>query len=122
MKRTQKECEALIDETVEYFKTHNRATNEDSCYYFDTETEAMCAVGRCLAEPKRFAETFCDVKHLVPLNGGDEIFREEYQGYPQELWFQIQRLHDGSHHWDGNKLTKKGEARVNYLKSELWVN
>lgn len=43
----------IIEETVEYYKTHNRATNKAGGCFYLSEQGDMCAIGRCCRRPSQ---------------------------------------------------------------------
>jgi hypothetical protein len=63
----------------------------DGCCYYNTETGAKCAVGRCLEHPEAFADTIgviTDRRELL-----DDL-KPEYKGHRIGFWDKLQRLHD----------------------------
>jgi len=64
---------------------------EVGCCYYNPETKAMCAVGRCLEHPEAFADTIgviSDRRELL-----DDL-KPEYKGHSIGFWDKLQRLHD----------------------------
>jgi phage host-nuclease inhibitor protein Gam len=140
--RTKEEMINLVDETVEYYKTHYRgSTAVGSCAYeiillkgeCNERVKARCAVGRVLkeeaqAEIKKLGIEAVDVGNLMSAFRGDEeaLFQEGYTDYPEWLWDRLQTLHDSQNNWieseeEGklNVLTKIGEEVVEFIKGEI---
>lgn len=116
----------IIDETVEYYSIDpkNRrgiSKNGLTCVYY-TETQGiikMCAVGRCLIDPKVFASSLSSVSHVLKDN--DQLLKEQYRGHPIKFWLDIQYLHDWNSYWDEVGLTEAGRYKVKELK-ETCIN
>lgn len=118
----------IILDTVEYYKNNDRARTSSSCQYL-TEDGRMCAVGRCLINPK-------DIQSRYPCNGAhvianacaannesfNDLFKPEYRGHGYTFWTDIQILHDQSQHWDGRKLSPIGVQRVEKLMNKYAEN
>lgn len=130
----------IIDETVEYYKTHPRAQKGKTvmgCEY-KTADGRMCAVGRCFTE-KALEEFenydgaaddlfnshigFYDVTVFKPeyrINNSD-ISGFEYDAI--RFWEDLQFLHDWPHHWieespesEIRELSERGVNQVKRLK------
>ncbi len=110
----------IIDETAAYYSedTKRRAVSNYACYYFQESTGNMCAVGRCVNNPRYlsldggyFADTSINLSD-------EEIFKPEYRGHSSEFWSDLQGLHDENSHWDENGLTQEGEEYVKNLKEK----
>ena len=104
----------IIDQTITYYKKNPRGTNGDGgCVYYGDAGE-LCAVGRCLANPKRFASAGDFIKscwqkgEIKPQN-----FKFRYQGHELNFWSDLQRFHDNDNNWVendvGNELSKTGK-------------
>jgi hypothetical protein len=108
----------VLDETVEYYKTHPRALDHDrNCQYF-TEGK-MCAVGRCLHNPEIFGDMNITAHDLF-VEQGMSILRPEYRGLSNtEFWTHLQELHDRHHYWEGNSLTEAGEDFYKYILNRI---
>lgn len=107
----------IINETVEYYKTHNRAISLDPhgnfvCHYINSAGD-MCAVGRCLIDP---IDIRGDVYFICPDDGLDTILKEEYRGHDIGFWNELQKIHDRNYNWCGNDLSLIGIGFVNSLK------
>jgi hypothetical protein len=110
----------IIDETVEYYKTHNRGIQKnsdclDSCVYINEDGD-KCAVGRCLVSPTAdwigdvfdvFSDSETLNKRLLP----------EYQGHDIHFWKDIQCLHDVHSNWE-NGITPYGLHNISMLKEK----
>lgn len=114
MRRTEQDYLNLLKETVEYYLTDgvNRALDsEGDCKYY-TKGD-MCAVGRCLVNPKdkdNILGGTSDVDSLLN-RFSDNIFKKQYRGYSLNFWSKLQRLHDGEGYWVDGKLSHSGEAK-----------
>lgn len=111
----------IILETVEYYKTNNRGKDDVCCVYYDDNTKAMCAVGRCLDDAKEFQSKY----------GGGAVYeyddvlenklKSEYKNHSIEFWTQLQKLHDEDDNWEktkkGNKLTIQGKKKLKEILS-----
>lgn len=85
---------SVIDETVEYYKTNAFGIGEHGlCTYF-SETGGMCAVGRCLKDPKKFRNFGAGFKKLIT-SFTFEIFKDEYKHLQDfHFWNLLQCYHD----------------------------
>ena len=104
----------IIDETVEYYKTHDRASRPRSgvnsfCHYY--MDGSMCAVGRCLKCPED-AEKGCVNKNIL------QDLKPEYVGHEIVFWFELQKLHDRDTNWNGKSLTLTGKNYVKELRDK----
>lgn len=120
----------LIDETVAYYTNNPRAVTHRGCSYFTNDCR-MCAVGRCLLDPKDFEERFSDqaihpagTLSSVP----DELLKPQYRGLPVRLWMDLQTIHDDHDYWEkdvaggpSQVLSSFGETRVTEFR-EKWKN
>ena len=118
----------IIDETVEYYRTHPRAVDPGGVCVYLNESGDMCAVGRCMENPS--TDMIGSVANLETNDGiidtTDEtvvnrLFREEYQGHDLVFWSELQNLHDRNMFWESNSaggadLTQSGIKFVKYLK------
>jgi hypothetical protein len=97
----------IIKETSTFYNSCNRASDENgTCVYINRETNAMCAVGRCMTEEAikkygsfegtafRFDE-YLKIHITGSIIGLDAVLKEEYQGHSYEFWGDLQKLHDG---------------------------
>lgn len=107
----------IILETVEHYKKYPRAVIENtSCEYYIPENGAMCAVGRCLINAKKFQE-YANENGCSGLSIDDtklfSIFevslKPEYRGHDIRFWLTLQGLHDGSFYWRKNHETNQNE-------------
>ncbi len=110
----------IINETVEYYRTHPRGINPDEqCVYLSLES-AKCAVGRCMNEErlKEYGNFIGSIGSLVNEEAQpvDYFLQEKYHGHPLKFWENLQALHDGRSYWEeteeDNILTNVG---LNYL-------
>lgn len=112
----------IIEETAEYYSknTKRRGRIKDvGCVYINTNTKAMCAVGRCLIEPEYFNEAYPGAI-VDQFTGCDKEFnsylKEKYQGHNVNFWQQLQDFHDSDINWDKKGLTETGKVRLKELK------
>ncbi len=121
----------IITETQEaYPHTFNRAVddwkaNSASCYYINVKDAAvhsnecngaMCAVGRCLIEP-RDAQGFVSNLDAGTEGGIDTLLREEYRGHSWVFWQELQRFHDCGCHFEEGGLSVKGLTYLSELRT-----
>jgi len=121
----------IINETVEYYRTRNRAMTAWGCLYYVTAENLsefpaphvkvgdMCAVGRCLENPEDAG--VCPVSQQWNTESLDRALKPEYRGHSIHFWQNLQRLHDTDNYWDWNEhggcdLTENGIAYVDVLK------
>lgn len=116
--KTKQDYLNLLEETVSYYtkEKNNRSTQEGSCFYYKDGN--MCAVGRCLTNPKD-KDSKLGVLAVYSLFKED-IFKDEYRGFDIDFWTLLQDLHDRPCNWDKFKLTVLGETKVNDIKN--WIN
>ena len=92
------------------------------CKYY-TKDGKMCAVGRCMKDPKGFQESF-DPDDDTNIYGYciksdkkdiDHLLKEEYHGHSLNFWSDIQIFHDMSGFWNEDGLSEKGKVEYNKL-------
>lgn len=129
MKRTKQDYLNLLDETVEYYKTNERGVDDSICAYYTSEGN-MCAIGRCLKNPKEIENkvgygTGLDGDVIILFNefNPNEILKEEYKGFDVYFWEELQSFHDCIVCWNktksGYELNEKGRVRYNNIKAEI---
>lgn len=121
--------EQIVIETIEYYKTQPRATITDEtgvniCKYYNNG--AMCAVGRCLKNPKDFAniDEAVNSDELFDICG-QTILSEKYQGHENTFWSNLQELHDTNNHWyidDDTNLRYLTDEGYSYVKNVICDN
>ena len=123
----------VIEETIAYYRDHPRGmyTPEQGfaeCVYYNPDTGAMCAVGRCLKD----AAALEDFRGPVPEEGWFAAplraeLKPEYAHLDNHhFWRDLQQLHDNDHNWQnkGNNrlpagpLTEEGEEYADDLHCE----
>lgn len=88
----------IIEETVEYYRNNpfgfdpTKYQGEGGCVYYGTE-EQMCAVGRCLIDPTRFAAN-SDSAFVLFEEHSQAILKEQYLGHQFNFWMDLQEFHD----------------------------
>ncbi len=115
----------LLNETVNYYTTekNNRSIEKGGCFYYKDGN--MCAVGRCLIDPKEVEENLIkiaddtDVHDLIK-HYKEDAFKHQYRGFDVLFWSLLQDLHDIGINWNGFELTALGTTKVDYIKD--WVN
>lgn len=138
----------VLEETVNYYtKDPSRRAHDEKlkvCSYY-TNDGKMCAVGRCMLNPKIFQEAGAgDFNHLltyIPLPGNSineksiierrddcetevddailisRILKNKYEHLnDKEFWNRLQLLHDSGKLWCQTGLTEKGKDHYNLLK------
>lgn len=104
----------IIEETIEYYATHNFGASDDgNCLYYAEQscgTEVMCAVGRCMTDAKEFQKDYpswsrqgaSNLHHMLIVEEGvteglDSLLKPEYRGHPVPFWAGLQDFHDDYH-------------------------
>jgi len=114
----------ILEETIDFYSsdTSRRSYDEDDnlCMYFDGETKNMCAVGRCLMDPKAFQDIngSIDIAQLTA-EELDRLLKPEYRGHAMSFWQELQGLHDVARNWGINELTEGGERFVKRLIDQI---
>lgn len=121
----------IINETVKFYNLTNRGFGVGSCMYL-TEEGNMCAVGRCMINPKDTQLKFgsgsirgiaCKMNNIdrtiskieLDTMSVDHLLKPEYHGHNVEFWSDIQTLHDSYNNWNDDGLTEAGQKVVNEL-------
>ena len=106
-KRTKQEYLDLLNETIKYYSEDPSRRGVETiqghtygCKYY-TEDGKMCAVGRCLTNPKKFqkdmAKTGYGAIEVIADHTSIHVERRlkpEYTGFSILFWQQLQSLHD----------------------------
>lgn len=121
----------IINETEKaYSDPKNRAYNPNSlgskCQYFDENTGNMCALGRCMIDPKRTQDKYgnfgaydLDKKMIKEGECLDSHLRAEYEGHSSEFWADLQVFHDTSRYFTDNSISDGGLKYLESLRS-IW--
>lgn len=111
----------IIQETVDYYSADpntRRAKNEHGDCVYINSCDQMCAVGRCMVNP-RLAEgimaSYQDMVSNLNTRGHQQVFKPEYEGHPAEFWQTLQNLHDFNFYWTDNGLSERGKIKVQDL-------
>lgn len=107
----------IINETVEYYSADpsRRGTNGSTCEYL-TLFGQMCAVGRCMINPKGKEGGVTELG-----TGFQLMLKKEYRGHSIDFWQDLQGFHDSSWYWDEKGLTRRGNAALQSLLKD-WGN
>jgi hypothetical protein len=125
-KKTAKE---VVLETIEYYENNpeRRAVNKTGlCMYHDKDTDNMCAVGRCMIDPKQNYD--CGVVGLHKNNieiEEENVFKEmkeEYSNIAINVWQHLQSFHDLPSYWNENGLTQTGKEYKEILINKYCKN
>jgi len=116
----------IIEETVEYYSadTSRRGVFGSNCVYYAPRLndEVMCAVGRCIKEPKKLHGVFASITRLaekVNEESLDNLLKEEYRGHSKDFWQDLQGFHDTRENWNEHiGLTEEGETNLKLLLTE----
>lgn len=112
----------VLDETIAAYTSETRAINGNGdCYYYTREGR-MCAIGRCLEDPKQFEGVMCAVSNIEDYSKGIDfldLFKPEYRGLPVSFWQELQDLHDVEGNWNKEGLSAAGEACVRDFRNRL---
>lgn len=94
----------IVDEELEFRKTHPRCSNLHACYYYLDGN--MCAVGRVLRNPKKHAHNDNDAATLFGCSTIDVVnslmLKPEYRGHEAQFWLDLQEQHDKGRTESGN--------------------
>lgn len=116
----------IINETAEYYSTDTTRRGLDvngDCVYFTSKGQ-MCAVGRCLQDPKGIQiEANSLINQSISILVEQEIlstenFKPEYQIEDGGFWMQLQHFHDSEKYWDKDGLTEKGNSYLLNLREK----
>ena len=107
----------IIEETAQYYNETNRAVDKiGNCVYYDSITDKMCAVGRCLKDPKNTLSIpdIIDVcaKSLFKNYMTFDDLKDEYRIEDTNFWSDLQAFHDYSWNWNENGLTEQGIKKI----------
>ena len=83
----------------------------------------VCAVGYCLIDPKKLAESDNNEDSVGKLLDKGVItmddFKPEYRLNNSEFWMYLQDLHDDERYWGSPKgVTSLGRLRISQLKEK----
>ena len=120
--RKVKDHLSLLNETLNHYSTNGISRSVDSegaCKYYSKG--GMCAVGRCLINPKDKDNILKSDNSVGALLSrfNDTIFKKQYRGYNEDFWGDLQDLHDNDRHWSEGKLTLAGENHVSLIKYNI---
>lgn len=93
----------IIEETIKFYNSNNRAVQDRSTCKYLTDDGKMCAVGRCLTDEdvRNVGDFQGDVDSLVKaFKSLDEMLKPEYRGHDQQFWRTLQTLHDDPDNWN----------------------
>jgi len=107
----------ILDEPAAAYTSETRALDDEgACQYF--ANGRMCAVGRCMTDPKSFFDAG-DVDDLAENHDFNEVLKPEYRGFTIEFWSVLQWLHDKSANWDSLGLSPHGAEDVISIKKQF---
>lgn len=111
----------IIQETVDYYSADpdgRRANENGDCMYLASDGR-MCAVGRCMADPKVAGDYIGDyrdmLEHVRSQGVQYDILKPEYQGHSVGFWEDLQMFHDSDVNWDSNGLSELGQWSLKRL-------
>lgn len=115
----------IIEETAAYYSEDtsrrgvlHRDDETTHCVYYNPENGNMCAVGRCLIDPKEFGEGNNIVASSLISSYGVSRFKEDYKISSSVFWTDLQDFHDSDENWDAHGLTYTGQATLDVLKKK----
>jgi hypothetical protein len=116
MRKTKLE---ILKETYEYYSDPNkRGHNGERCCYLTSDGK-MCAVGRCLINPKKLQDLSGNtIISLVHNNNKINLnlrLKPEYRGHSLEFWCSLQVWHDNSSNFDTDNINERGELAYQRL-------
>lgn len=110
----------IIDETAAFYKLSNRGTDErglskagNGCLYNGTNG-THCAFARLCINPFNLKEGI-PAAILIQAHGHN-ILKEEYRGYPDEFYRELQDLHDTPANWTDTGVSESGKHYVEALR------
>lgn len=121
----QKTTDEIIDETVEYYKTHRRSESDGYCYYNGPNGE-KCAFSRCCYPNVDFKEKNGVQSQLFKITDPGILLPEYAHITDLQFWRELQSLHDNDDYWiklgpDTNELSSEGVQRVSNIKRADWL-
>ena len=132
LNRTKEDYLNLLQETVDYYSedvTRRGVTTDGRCLYL-SPLGGMCAVGRCISDPKGFEEITMKIGlgSISNINlhkdiDFESLLQEKYRGFGIEMWKKLQAFHDNDAHWDENGITDSGltESYVSVEKIKEYI-
>ena len=103
----------ILKETYEYYSTPSRrGTTNISCEYI-TPSGKMCAVGRCLINPKSMPKN--DIDNIWDSHKVDLRLKEDYRGHDVIFWQDLQDWHDAEANFLQSQISKQGQFNFDYL-------
>lgn len=120
--RNKAEIIGLIEETVAYYGSDpvgRRAIDRDTniCMYV-TDDDRHCAVGRCFNDTgmEKYGDARASYDTLLGMKQDlNEYFKDQYKGFSNDTWRNLQTLHDTNEFWGESGLSGKGGAYVDAL-------
>jgi len=107
----------ILQETYNYYSDPNkRGINKNGGCSYLTEDGNMCAVGRCLTNPKTMQEFPYGVDKFE--REGVHIERRlkpEYRGHSLDFWEDLQGWHDNHRNFVGDSISVFGEQHYQKL-------
>jgi hypothetical protein len=123
MKRTKQDYLNLLNETVSYYTTEkNELSSLDGVCNYLSPNGTMCAVGRCLINPKgkdsqlKKFKGGTGVVFLFNLYEPNKILKKQYRGFSLQFWIDLQLLHDNNDYIVNFTLTSRGIEVVEGIK------
>ena len=107
----------ILEETANYYNLNNRGINNSgACVYYDKNTKNMCAVGRCLSNPKKLIDNNSTAEELFKKVITFKSLKPEYRIDDINFWSHLQQFHDTEDFWTKKGLSAFGKKHYNYLK------
>jgi len=107
----------IIEQTVSFYSAdpvgrRARDRTGNAYYYKHPTTGNKCAVGRCMSNPQNWSGYCTNLGPNVILE--DELM-PEYKGHEQELWRDLQHLHDNNQYWTEVGISQEGQEYADKL-------
>jgi len=121
MTELQQKQLALLEDTIKFFNSENRAEYNGKCTYH-TEDGRGCAIGRLIPD-KELCKKF-DALEDSPVYE-ERVFSnlpDNVKEYGKFFLSELQKLHDHTECWSINGLSSIGEVKVQKIKHAFDLN
>jgi hypothetical protein len=119
MKKTKLQ---IIEETIETYRSvpSKRSIEEATrnCMYNGPDGK-QCAADRCFnPDVIKLSDEGESIVNLIQEYGDETLFKPEYQGHEESLWYRIQIFHDTDENFTETGLSEEGKIIANKLRNK----